>query len=456
MRVQSFWDEFATFYPCSTPFLASADVCAECLKKEHTDGLTEGAWRNKHDMDRKRIKGLERLVVDFPVATKAPALHDPPRCSVLVPGAWARAMRDHLSDKERVIPPFLNTRDLLCDHSLLRFNPVPADFTPFPPYQSPYDLPGTKVGDLALCDLPAWKQLVDYGEYFMDEKMHSKPIRIQFTKAAIPYDSKNWSSVVVRTDPEPCPECVLRRIETEKRQQVTWESGFLSIKVLMAGEPVPDLAPSADPAAAASSSSSTSAASSRPRRTTRKVKDPELISDFETQVLSSEATLLALRHNIFVESNIAPGQQEIFLAGRLLSGDERTLADLEVPQGAVLYVRTNFDGDADTSALFQDEAPKKGRRAAGPEAGFAGTALSSAPRRAAAAPAASATAAAASGAASSPLAPTSPSPSSASSTAAPASSGGTWVCTTCTFENLKPIAPVCDLCGNERVARKLK
>ena len=482
--VQSFWDDLVSFYPQSTPFPRATLPCALCVHLQSRANAAYELWHDKRERDKTEMPALSKqLHIDFP-AEKPPNIGD----WYLVPGQWAADMHTHLRSNDQVsLPKFLNTETLLCkEHGKLRFNPVPRKFEPHPSRPAPYDLPGTDIGSLGLMGSQAWDQLCRYKEYFLDEhkrmpaiKMHVKksqtttsaqtnrraseqPHSKRTRNSSLPccvldpgvlHDFSDWNTVLVTTDPPPCPDCVMARIQEEEAARIGWEVGQLQIKVMVAGQQLPDA-----PIDAAASSSS---ASSRPKRSTRtKPKEPELIADFtpEPMAITSRSTLMDLKLQAMQHSSIVPAQQEMFIKGRQIIGDDLTLAQLQVPATAKIYVRVNLDGDADFPFAEVDPASERRKRPARPEAGFSGTALSSGMPRARAASAPATAAAAASGscaesAASPPPAAASavsPPPPSSSSPVAAAAPTKTWTCATCTFANEKLAALACDMCSQPR------
>lgn len=467
------WLVFKALYPSSTPVPASTQPCKQCQDDSDLKEAQKEQIDEQRDAIKTALKGPSHPVLEFPSVTKGP-----PSSGIdyiILDHDWARAMRNFLTGTSYEIPPRLATRNLLCKHGKLRFNPVPNDGPIFPPYpsDSPYSAPGTDLGRLAYCTVPFWKKLCEDGTYVDRERLETIEFRTDINKdlshSGIP-DSRNWGSRALTTNPEPCREgCIEERIRNEKLSACTWEAATLYVRVLEPGTPLPDMG-----------GTSGVTASGRPRRSkTSRVAQSDIRSEFETQVLSSSDPLSKLKLHIFQFSNIAPGQQQVYYQGRQLMDDSSSLAALEIPPSADIWVRIDLDGDPDISACFaESESAAARRRAAGPEDGFAGTALSSVPRRK------QTQSSAASSFSSTFASPTFPSPTpstsaSASATAAPAPSANTentshemedvapsdvdvtvcessrrpssgqWACKVCTLFNA-PSAEQCEACQTDR------
>lgn len=386
----SVWERFVLFYPASAKYTRHDSPCPECMKMDDTKEQNEELWARQHKHDKATLKG--RLPLLIPRASSAVITSQ-----VLLPGEWAKAFKLHMEGKAKVIPPKLNMGDLLCTHGLLRYNPVPLEWKPYEARSPPYDLPGTREGDLAVCDQALWNSLTKDGTYLagatdpvrmLVKEMHPGPNQI--------YDLGDWDRWRVTTVPEPCPECVQQRTREAQVSASEWPVSEFVVHVMEPG--------AALPAAVSAPSAGGPAASSRPKRAAaRKAKGTaDIMQDVQLDDFSSQDTLQKLKLTLYQFTDVPPGQQEIFFEGRMLKGDAATLAELGVPYTAELWLVRNLDGDADTSHFFGDDAAggAAGRPRAKPaarEAGFAGTALSSAarPRPAAAvAPTAAAAAAA--------------------------------------------------------------
>lgn len=180
IAVQSFWEALLSFYPKSTAFRRDGPVCATCAGEENRADASFETWSKKQHRDLEQLHTLlKQLYIDFP-GGKTPGTFE----WYLVPSHWAESMLRHLRSEVQVpLPPFLNTTTLLCEHGKLLFNPVPRQWVPQPPRDSPYDLPGTEPGRLAIMSGTAWKQLCETKQYFLDEKKHNQPIRMRVKKS---------------------------------------------------------------------------------------------------------------------------------------------------------------------------------------------------------------------------------------------------------------------------------
>jgi hypothetical protein len=214
------------------------------------------------------------------------------------------------------------------------------------------------------------------------------------------------------------------------------------IYVLEEGASVPDQASDAPGAV------------SRPRRAKGGGRAPVLEMDaFDSPGVTSATELSMLKISLSEMIGIPVGQQELFYKGRLLEPDSATLAACRVPRNAEIYIKRNRDGNDDFAAGFAEPSCASRRRAAGPELGFAGTGLSSAPRRPAAAVAAAAAAGvspvAAPGAAVAGSTPPALTPTSSAAAAAPVEEDRKQSPKTWTFEN-ETSASACLMCETAR------
>lgn len=127
-----------------------------------TDGVHQIAGNGSHSCLH-RFPALLRIFPGFLNPNKAP-----PTSSdlLLLPGAWATAYHNHITEKVKRIPPPLNTRDILCEqHGRLLFNPVPFDFRPTEPLPEPYHVRGSKEGEIAVCERKFLDSIIRDGKY---------------------------------------------------------------------------------------------------------------------------------------------------------------------------------------------------------------------------------------------------------------------------------------------------
>lgn len=176
------------FYPNSIPFNKNESECAECKQVSARNESNADQWHAKMVQDKRDFSFLtqsSRLIVDFPLSSKAPFYGR----FFLIEGKWAKQMKDHLAEKVQTIPGLTSTSSLLCEHGKLRFNPVPVD--QFPPFGPPHDVPGTKVGELALVDEHAWKQIIGCDRYLRESSANMPAIQITFSKGQSSAEQKS-------------------------------------------------------------------------------------------------------------------------------------------------------------------------------------------------------------------------------------------------------------------------
>jgi len=455
------WDEFLHFYPKSRAWRVGDKECDKCRKTVSDHESAARAWRVRYEQDKLALPNVARgLHPDYP-GSKVPSLDS---SWYLVGADWARSMKDHLMGKLEVVPRPLRNDQLLCKHGKLLFNPYPR-VMPDKSFlrDTDFDAPGCVPGEIALVGELAWEQIKKSSFYCTNDEQ-AVPIEMRVhALSARSFDPSNWSSVRLSCNPPPCPECIHARLHSEKASRLAWEAGTVTINLLQEGAPVPGMASelaaaqaASAAAAAAASGSVVSVAAGRPRRGggagSTKPRGSLQMEPFQTDLISSKTELGLLKLSLSELIGIPPGQQDFFLGGRLLAPDSKTLEELEVPKSAELYVRRNPEGNEDflVMAAAADASCASRRRNAGPEVGFAGTGLSSAPvpRKSPAPPAAAASAPSSS---SSP-ARASPAPAAAAAAASspPPPKPAGWTCKSCTFINEQADHLACEMCGSAR------
>jgi hypothetical protein len=177
---QPVWDEFVYFYPKSRAYSADdAEECPQCLTVMSKLEDSVRAWGQRHKVDKEQLSTVHRLTnLEFPLVGRAPK----PGTYFIVPGEWARSMKDHLAAKIEVVPKPLRNDALLCKHGRLLFNPLPNKLDHWMDQPEPYNVPGAQPHELATMERPAWEQLKDNSFYVLDDDQ-APPIRLRVGKS---------------------------------------------------------------------------------------------------------------------------------------------------------------------------------------------------------------------------------------------------------------------------------
>jgi len=302
------------------PYPAIQNDCEICLKAKMDSKISDQGQKRKRRREEKKAQTLVR-VGKGKAENPGPF---PPKRGVyyLIPHAWVISWLDYVQGGTTK-PSKLSSEDLLCQHKKLKFSIYPKHFRSN----------GTEPGEFVFVKSSEFSALKDiYGA-------SENQVVVTFNSS-----TQLWESVVYECNPLECKTCINERTMLEKAQKLFYTEGELNIVELDQESPVPN--------ESANISSNTKRKRRRPQR--RKLK---LSKSSFSIVVDANDTVALLKLKVFEVNEYSPAQQMLYYNRVPLLDDSKTLKDLEIEDGATLYLKVDSKKSADFNfaSMLPDE-----------------------------------------------------------------------------------------------------
>eukprot|EP00457_Paulinella_chromatophora_P003401 gb/GEZN01003408.1/.p1 GENE.gb/GEZN01003408.1/~~gb/GEZN01003408.1/.p1 ORF type:complete len:574 (-),score=132.86 gb/GEZN01003408.1/:463-1941(-) len=330
-------------------FQLELEGCEECKKDQESDNQRSKDHQSTFKTQKSKATNAYKLNYDKPnFPSDKPPLPGDYR---LLPMEWQREWKRWLDRNSETPPPAIDLGFLLCDHNKLLYQPKPTLGTARCMNRS---LP---LGLVAVVSIKEWAYLAEtFG--VKPDSPGTEGIKYTVKEAQKKGLGSAWEAHEVETVPEVCDVCISVRLETENQAASNFSDAKFQIEQVTNAKE------------ASLRALDGSATGGRTRRAPKNSRNSHIVLGMD-----SSHNIQFLKLKICEVSHHQPGHMELFLHGSRLA-DHQTMSQAHIKMNDIIYMQLDETKVGEVLPMIPQ----------GPETGFAGSFLSSAPAPPAARP----------------------------------------------------------------------